>query len=326
MKQVEPSIAKLFGIQYPIIGGPMYPCSNPELVAAVSAAGGIGIVQPISLTFVHGYEFRQGLRYIKSLTDKPFGLNLLIEKSSQKYLEKNQSWLDIALEEGVRFFITALGNPSWVVERCQGMAAHVFHDVTSKIWAQKAIDAGVQGLICVNSRAGGHAGTLTPLELYEDLKGYGVPLVCAGGVGDRAHFRQALQLGYQGVQLGTRFIASYECSAHADYKQAILKAKEDDIILTRKLTGVPVAVINTEYMQKRGPNLSSLENFLLRQERFKHLLRMFYGVRSVWQLKQSLKRGAAYREFFQAGKSVAGVDEIKSVEAIILDLVEEDNG
>jgi len=325
MSSAQQSFSEMLGIKYPIIGGAMYPCSNPELVAAVSAAGGIGIVQPISLTFVHKHGFREGLRFIRSLTPNPIGLNLLIEKSSQKYLEKNQEWLDIALEEGVRFFITALGNPSWVVKRVEGSGARVFHDVTEKPWAQKAIDAGVHGLICVNNRAGGHAGNQAPERLFQDLKGFGVPLICAGGIGDAAQYRKALSLGYQGVQLGTRFIASKECTAHDDYKQAILAAKEEDIILTKKLTGVPVAVINTGYMKKRGSQVNPLENFLLNNARTKHWARMFYSLRSVWQLKKSLQQGASYKEFFQAGKSVSGISEIQPVAQIIQNLVAENN-
>lgn len=325
MSSAKQSFTEMLGIRHPIIGGAMYPCSNPELVAAVSAAGGIGIVQPISLTYVHKHDFRKGLQYIRSLTPNPIGLNLLIEKSSQKYLEKNQQWLDIALEEGVRFFITALGNPAWVVKKVENTGARVFHDVTEKSWAQKAIDAGVHGLICVNSRAGGHAGNIAPEKLFQDLQGFGVPLVCAGGIGDAEHYRKALSIGYQGVQLGTRFIASKECSAHEDYKQAILSAEEEDIILTKKLTGVPVAVINTGYMKKRGSNVSGIENFFLNNPRTKHYARMFYSLRSVWQLKQSLQHGAAYKEFFQAGKSVAGIHSIQPVAEIIQGLVAKDN-
>src|ERR671921_2096631 len=87
-------------IEVPLICGAMYPCSNPELVAAVSEAGGIGIVQPISLTYVHGHEFREGLRLIKRLTTKPFGMNALIEQSSKVYRERMEKWVDVALEEG----------------------------------------------------------------------------------------------------------------------------------------------------------------------------------------------------------------------------------
>ncbi len=94
------------GIQHPIIGGPMYPCSNPELTAAVSEAGGIGILQPISLTYVHGHDYREGIQYMRRLTDRPLGMNALIEKSSKKYHQRMSEWIDIALEEGIRFFVT----------------------------------------------------------------------------------------------------------------------------------------------------------------------------------------------------------------------------
>ena len=127
-------LQQLLGIETPIICGAMYPCSNPQLVAAASEAGGIGIVQPVSLTYVHGYDFRAGLRYIRQLTQKPIGLNLIVETSSKKYLERSRAWLDIALEEGVSFFVTALGDPGWVVRqaRAANSKAVVFHDVTNK--------------------------------------------------------------------------------------------------------------------------------------------------------------------------------------------------
>ena len=91
-------LCKTLGIEVPLICGAMYPCSNPELVAAVSEAGGIGIVQPLSLSYVHGYEFREGLRYIRQLTSRPVCVNLIIEQSSKKYLQRVHQWLDIALE------------------------------------------------------------------------------------------------------------------------------------------------------------------------------------------------------------------------------------
>ncbi|RYZ60602.1 MAG: nitronate monooxygenase [Proteobacteria bacterium] len=310
-------ITDLLKIRYPIIGGAMYPCSNPELVAAVSAAGGIGVVQPISLTYVNKYDFRKGLQYIRTLTPNPIGLNLLIEKSSQKYLEKNKEWLEIALEEGVRFFITALGNPDWVVKRVEKEGGIVFHDVTTKEWAKKAIGGGVNGLICVNSRAGGHAGDEKPQDLFRDLKDFNVPLVCAGGIGDRKAYESALTLGYSGVQIGTRFIASKECTAHEDYKAAILKAEEDDIVLTKKITGVPVAVINTGYMKVRGSETGVVSKFFLEHPKTKHYARMFFSLRSVWQLKQSWGKGGDYKEFYQAGKSVSGIKSIQPVGEII---------
>ena len=121
MTASTPSIATAFtrqvGIEVPLICGAMYPCSNPELVAAASEAGAIGVVQPISLTYVHGHEYREGLKLIRSLTAKPIGLNALIEQSSRIYRERMEKWIEIALEEGVRFFVTSLGNAKWVVLR-----------------------------------------------------------------------------------------------------------------------------------------------------------------------------------------------------------------
>lgn len=306
------------GASVPLIGGAMYPCSNPELVAGVSRAGGIGIVQPISLTYVHGHDYREGLRLIRKLTDgRPIGVNLLIESSSKKYLERNQQWLEIALEEGVRFFITALGDPRWVVERIKSSGAVVYHDVTARVWAEKAIKAGVHGLICVNNRAGGHAGEDSPERLLSDLKSFGVPLVCAGGIGSSNEFVQTLRMGYSGVQMGTRFIATTECSAHHDYKEAILKAKAKDIVLTRKITGVPVSVIKTDYISKMGTETGPLATFLLNSKQTKHLARMFYTLKSIIQLKKSLKEGSKYKDYWQAGKSVENIDTVDSCDSIV---------
>ncbi|HMU62388.1 MAG TPA: nitronate monooxygenase, partial [Gemmatimonadales bacterium] len=136
------AFTKHAGIEVPLICGAMYPCSNPELVAAVSDAGGLGIVQPISLTYVYGHDFREGLRLIKKLTDKPIGMNALIEASSKTYHERMVKWVDIALEEGVRFFVTSLGNPRWVVEKAHAFGGVVYHDVTERKWADKGLAAG----------------------------------------------------------------------------------------------------------------------------------------------------------------------------------------
>src|ERR1700759_2240279 len=114
------------GIEIPIICGAMYPCSNPELVGAASDAGGIGIVQPVSMTYVYGHDFRAGLKLIKSWTPRPFGMNALIEQSSKMYRLRVEKWIDIALEEGVRFFVTSLGNPKWVVERTAQVGGIVY--------------------------------------------------------------------------------------------------------------------------------------------------------------------------------------------------------
>jgi nitronate monooxygenase len=305
------------GIAAPILCGAMYPCSNPELVAAVSEAGGMGIVQPLSLVYVHGWEFRAGLRHIKELTGKPFGMNIITEKSSRKYQERMRDWLDIALEEGVRFFVTSLGNPRWVVERVAPYGGIVYHDVTDRKWAIKGLEAGVHGLICVNNRAGGHAGPHSARQVYDELKDLAVPLICAGGVSTPEDFQEALSIGYQGVQLGTRFIATVECNAHQDYKDAILKASPEDIVLTEKISGVPVSVIKTPYIERIGTRANWLARYCLRHPRLKHLVRMLYSLLAAWQLRRASREGAGYKDYWQAGKSVHGIDRVEPAGVIV---------
>ncbi len=304
-------------IEVPLICGAMYPCSNPELVAAVSEAGGIGIFQPISLTYVHGHEYREGIRLMRRLTSKPIGMNVLTERSSRTYHERMVRWLDIALEEGVRFFVSSLGNPRWIVDRVSPAGGMVYHDVTERKWALKALDGGVHGLIGVNDRAGGHAGPRSARALLDELGDLGVPLVCAGGIGDEHGFVKALAMGYAGVQMGTRFIATTECRVHPDYQRAILDATERDIVLTERITGVPLAVIRTPYVERIGTRAGPLARFMLRGRRTKHLMRTLYALRSMWQLKHASLEGTSSADYWQAGKSVAAIDRIEPAGAIV---------
>jgi nitronate monooxygenase len=305
------------GIELPIIGGAMYPCSNPELVAAVSEAGGIGVLQPVSLTYVHGHRFREGLRYIRSLTSRPIGMNALLEGTSRMYRERMAQWMDIALEEGVRFFVTSLGKPDWVVRLADQAGARVYHDVTERKWADKAADSGVHGLIAVNDRAGGHAGPRTAEQLIDELAPLGLPVVCAGGVGAPEDFDRAIRLGYDGVQIGTRLIATTECTASVAYKAAIIDAAEEDIVLSERITGVPLAVIRTPYVERVGTRAGPIARRLLRGRRTKHWMRGFYAVRSAIQLRKASLDPKATRDFWQAGKSVSGITEVKDVAEVV---------
>lgn len=304
-------------VQVPLICGPMYPCSNPELVAAVSDAGALGIVQPIALTYVHGHDFREGLRFIKRLTPKPIGFNALIEGNNKLYRERMELWIDIALEEGVRFFLTSLGNPKWVCEKVHAVGGVVYHDVTERKWAQKGIDGGVDGLVAVNARAGGHAGGKSPEALYDELAPFGVPIVSAGGVGTPEEFTRHLRMGYAAVQLGTRFIAADECRASDAYKQAIVDADEDDIVLTERLTGVPVAVIRNAYIDKLGTGAGSFAKWMLKGRRTKHWMRTWYALNSVRRLKKSMSSSDVSTDYWQAGKSVAGIHDVRPAGRIV---------
>lgn len=317
MSAFDTPLTRHAGIEVPLICGAMYPCSNPELVAAVSDAGGIGIIQPISLTYVHGHDYREGLRLISRLTAKPVGLNALIERSSRRYHERMVQWVDVALEEGVRFFVTSLGNPKWVVEAAHAVGGVVYHDVTERKWALKGRDAGVDGLIGVNNRAGGHAGPLSAEALLQDVGDLGLPIVCAGGVSTPADFAAALRMGYAGVQMGTRFIATPECRASQAYKQAIVRATEDDIVLSERITGVPVSVIRTPWIERMGTRAGPFARWMLRGRRTKHWMRTFYALKSVWQLKRASLDESGEKDYWQAGKSVAGITGIEAAGEIV---------
>jgi len=315
---LKTALTEALGIEVPLICGAMYPCSNPELVAAVSEAGGIGIIQPLSLVFVHKRDFRAGMREIRSLTKKPVGLNVLTEKSlSSVYAKRMSQYVDVALEEGVRFFVTALGNPRWVVNRVRSAGGVVYHDVVDRRWAEKAAAEGVDGLICVNRRAGGHLGKKSPEEIFTDLASLKLPLVCAGGVGSPKEFRAMLDLGYAGVQCGTRFIVATECTAHADYKKAILDAEEDDIVSTERVTGVPLAVINTPFIQRTGTKAGPIGRLMLKGRTTKHWIRAWYSLRSAFRLKDASMKGATSADCWQAGKSVATITSVEPAGEIV---------
>jgi nitronate monooxygenase len=299
----------------------MYPCSNPELVSAASQGGGIAIIQPVSLTMVHGYNkpnrkegLRNGIRHIRSLTDKPIGFNALIEKGSEKYIMQMSEWIDVALEEGIRFFVTSLGKPDWVCEKVHAKGGVVYHDVTNRKWAEKGKECGVDGLICVNDRAGGHLGELTMEEMFELLSDMNLPLICAGGVGSELELKKALEIGYDGVQMGTRFIATEECSTPQDYKDAIVQAKEKDITWTTKLTGVPISVINNNKFKQ---NNSWIIRYLLKS-RFKHRIRVIITGISFWRMRAfSRGKGKSSKDLWSAGKSVESINSIESATVIM---------
>jgi len=305
------------GVEFPIICGAMYPCSNPELVAAASEGGGMAIMQPVSMTYVHGHDLREGIRYMRTLTDKPIGFNALIEKGSKKYFEKMNGWIDIALEEGIRFFVTSLGKPDWVCEKVHAYGGVVYHDVTNRKWAEKGQECGVDGLICVNDRAGGHLGPTSMEEMYDELSDMGLPLICAGGIGSEAELNRALEIGYDGVQMGTRFIATTECNTPEDYKEAIVDAGEEDITWTNRLTGVPISVI-------KSPGFRQENSWLIRKllhSRFKHTARMMLNANSFIRLRylsrSKSKNTTKKKKFYSAGKSVETVRSIESATVIM---------
>ena len=300
------------GAKKPIICGPMYPGSNPELVAAVSDSGGLGVVQPVALTSLYGHDFREGLQLIKQLTDKPFGVNFTIfGGANKKYHEQMKQWMEISIEEGINFFLTSLGKPDSVVKTAKEHGIKVYHDVPNKKVAVAMRDSGVDGLNCINWRGGGQTGIQAAEQFMEELHDIDIPLICAGGVGNATDFKQALKLGYAGVQMGTRFLATNECIITDAYKQAIVDSAEDDIVWTNKIAGNNSSVIKTDDIMKGGLQTGPVINYMLRKPSLKKYARMWLMSKGIRNYSKTAFNDDV--KFWQAGK---GLGNIKSVESV----------
>jgi len=141
---------------------------------------------------------------------------------------------------------------------------------------------------------------------------------CAGGIGDETQFSDAMLMGFDGCQLGTRFIATDECNSSEAYKQAIIEANEGDIILSEKITGVPVSIINTELVQSQGTKPGKIAQFLLDHPKGKHWMRMIYTIRSAFKLRRSSMDASGKQKYWQAGKSVGAIKSIEAAGDIVL--------
>jgi nitronate monooxygenase len=304
------------GAKVPIICGPMYPGSNPELIAAASEAGGFGVVQPVTMTSLYGHDFRKGLQLIKQLTKKPFGVNFTIfGGANQKYHEQMKTWMEIAIEEDIKFFLTSLGKPHEVIKSAKENGIKVYHDVHNKKVALAMMDAGVDGLICLNWRAGGQTGVQSAEQFMEDLKDVNVPLICAGGISNKEDYQKALEMGYAGVLMGTRFLATHECKVSNAYKQAIVNAEEKDIVWTNKIAGNNSSMIKTDDIMKGGLRTGPIINFMLKHDKLKKYARMYLMSRGLKKYNKAAFDDSV--QYWQAGKGVGNIPSVKSVKEVI---------
>lgn len=316
MKPTTQQFLQDSGAEVPIICGPMYPGSNPELIAAVSDAGGFGVVQPVSMTALYGHDFREGLQLIKKLTDKPFGVNFTIfGGANKKYHEQMQTWMEISIEEGVKFFLTSLGKPTEIVKIAHQNGIKVYHDVPNKKVALAMRDIGVDGINCINWRGGGQTGTQSAEKFIEELHDIEIPLICAGGVGNADDLQKVLDMGYAGAQLGTRFLATHECKVSNAYKQAIVDAEEKDIVWTNKIAGNNSSMIKTDDILKGGLRTGPIITYMLKHDKLKKYARMYLMSRGLKKYNKAAFDDSV--KYWQAGKGVGSITSIKSVKEVI---------
>lgn len=300
-----------------MIAGPMFLVSNEKLVAAVSEAGGIGAAP--SLNWRSTKEFHAAVKLIKSMTGKPYGINLIVNKA----VTRTHKDLEVCVEEKVPFVITSLGNPKEVIQAMHSVGAKVFCDITTLEYAKKVQDLGADGVIAVSSGAGGHAGPTSPLVLIPYLKrNLMIPIVAAGGIATGEQVAAALLLGASAVQIGTRFINSEESLVTDAYKKAIINAKPEDIVLTKKISGTPAAVIKTPYIERVGLELNPIEAYLHKHPRTKTYMKAFRAYISSKALEKAIAM-PTWKEVWSAGQGVGLINDVLPAGKIIERLVEE---
>ena len=233
--KIETAITKMLNIDLPIIAAPMFLVSYPDLVAAVSEAGGIGTFP--SLNYRTPEELKDGLAEIRAKTKKPIGVNIIL------YKDHNPNWskqLEVCLDAKVELLITSLGSPRSVVKEAKSVGAKVFCDVTTLKHARIVAKSGADALIAVAQGAGGHAGAISPFSLIPYLKEeIGLPVLAAGSIGTGSQMAAALSLGADAVYIGTRFIASNEAATDNDYKQMLIDSQPEEIVYTDEISGIP---------------------------------------------------------------------------------------
>jgi nitronate monooxygenase len=315
--QLKTSFTSMLKCRYPIIAGPMFLVSDAELVSAVSEAGGVGGMP--SLNWRSTESFAEEVRKVKKATKNPFAVNLIVNKSNLR----QGADLEVCVAEKIPLVITSLGNPKEVIKKMHAVGGKVFCDVTTLDYAKKVQDLGADGVIAVSAGAGGHAGPTSPLVLLPYLKKHlKIPIVAAGGIATGEQIAACLMLGASAVQIGTRFIASKEAKVDNAYKQAVVNSEPEDIVLTKKISGTPASVINTEYVKRQGLELNPIEEFLMKNDLTKKYTKM---ARSLWgaYLLQRAANSTSWKEVWSADQGVGLIEEILPAAKIIERLMKE---
>lgn len=228
----------LIGIKYPIIQGGMAWISDAELAAAVSNAGGLGI---IAAGNAPGEWVKEEIRKAKTLTDKPFGVNVML---LSPFVEEVA---EVVWEEKVKVIVTGAGNPGKFIKRWRENDVKIIPVVPSVGLARRMESLGVDALIAEGTEAGGHIGELTTMCLLpQAVDAVNIPVIAAGGIADGRGIAAAFMMGAAGVQVGTRFLVAKECNVHDNYKKKILEAKDIDTLVTGRPTGHPVRVLKNK--------------------------------------------------------------------------------
>ncbi len=290
-------LCDLLGIEYPIIQGGMAWVATAELAAAVSNGGGLGL---IAAGGAPADVVREQIIKCRELTDKPFGVNVMLMSPFAEEV------MQVIIEEKPAVVATGAGNPGKYMEPLKAAGVKVLPVIASVAMAQKMEKQGADAVIAEGTEAGGHIGEITTMCLTPQVvDAVNIPVVCAGGIADVRGAAAAFALGADGIQVGTRFICSDECLAHDNYKQAVIKAKDRDAVVTGRSTGAPVRALKNkltkEYQRLEKENASA--------EEIEEL--------GVGGLRKAFLEGDTQMGSLMAGQSAAMVKEIEPCADII---------
>lgn len=294
-------LCQLLNIKYPILQGGMAWVATAELAAAVSNAGGLGV---LGAGHMPPEALRKEIQKTKSLTSKVFGVNIMLMSPFVKEV------MQVVIDEKVQVVTTGAGNPGEYIPALKEIGAKVIPVVASVALAKRLERTGVDAIIAEGWESGGHVGEVSTMALVPlVVDAVSIPVIAAGGIADSRGIVAACALGAAGVQIGTRFVASKECTAHDNYKQAVIKAKERSTVLTGVSTGHPVRVIanklTREYLEleRSGASEEELENL------------------GAGKLRSAVVDGNVDYGSVMIGQIAGMVDEVKTVEEIMQELV-----
>lgn len=290
-------ICEILNIKYPIIQGGMAWVADSNLAAAVSNAGGFGIIGTGSAT---ADIVKKEIDNCRRLTDKPFGVNVMLMSPNADEV------IDLIIEEKPAGITTGAGNPAKYMDKLKEAGIKVIPVVPTVALAQRMEKLGADAVIAEGTEAGGHIGELTTMVLVPQVaEALNIPVIAAGGVADGRGIAASFALGAEGVQIGTRFICSEECNIHQNYKDAVLKAKDRDAVVTGRPTGHPVRTLKNKLakkflkMEKEGASPEELEKL------------------GAGALRLAVVEGDKDGGSFMAGQSAAMVREIKPCKEIV---------
>ncbi|PRY73928.1 enoyl-[acyl-carrier-protein] reductase FabK [Alkalibacterium olivapovliticus] len=296
------------GIEYPIIQGAMSWVATPSLAAAVSNAGGLGM---LGSGHEPGEVVRKTIHETKKMTDKPFGVNILL---LSPYVDEV---VDVICEENIKVITTGAGSPGKYMNRFKEASITVIPVVASVALARRMENEGADAVICEGMEAGGHIGKLTTMTLVPQVvDALNIPVIAAGGIADGRGMAAALMLGASAVQLGTRFVVAHESIAHDTFKKRIIKARDIDTVVTGMVTGHPVRVLRNkltkEYLKVEKEISSDAEPDFSRLEAL-----------AKGALRKAVVEGDKNEGSFMAGQIAGLVSKEQSCEEIIQELMSE---